>query len=298
MLSVGLVSTWSYHLYDKTVYSHQKHEVFVKDSIAVAEGVADSLQRIYSGMMKELGARLDSSRDSQGILQTELQAKLSEIYKLRSEINQILKKNDIRKADVDLARQKAIELQLLVNDLQSRNSSIEEEKLQINAMLDKVNVQVKDLETSNHQLDQENKAMAAKLSAAGTFIATDIRFSPVMVKNDKEVETSNVSKVSKFVISFSVINNVQDYDKADVFVIITQPDGSLLTTDVWESSAMMDTNNEGQKRYTRKIRFEYRKAETKELFFSINAEQYQKGTYILQLYHNGSVIGQARRTLS
>lgn len=45
MLSVGLVGTWVYHLYDKTQYTTNRKEIFIKDSIAVAEAVQDSLQK-------------------------------------------------------------------------------------------------------------------------------------------------------------------------------------------------------------------------------------------------------------
>ena len=298
MLSVGLVGTWTYHLYDKTRYSKQRNEIFIKDSLAVAQDVQDSLQKIYSLTINNLGARLDSTKTTAGELKSQLDAKLAEIYKLRSEVSAILKKNNVKKEDLDLARKKAAELQFLVADLQSRNSTIEEEKIQINAMLDKVNLQVKDLETTNNQLGQENKVLAEKVNQASTFVATEIKFSPITVKNDKELETSVATKTSKLIVSFAVKNNIADYETADVYIVITQPDGKLLTSDVWESASTIDTRTEGKKRYTRKVRFEYQKGETKQLLFSLNAEEYEKGTYILQLYHNGYMIGQTSKTLS
>lgn len=266
--------------------------------MAVAQGVQDSLQKIYSYTIRELGAQLDSSKFTEGELKNELSTKLAEIYRLRTEIAAILKRTDVKKSDLDLARRKTIELQLLVNDLQSKNSSIEEEKEQITAMLDKVNIQVKSLEDVNQQLDQQNKVLTDKMSLASAFVASDLRLSPVMVKNEKEQETSSASKTSKMIVSFTVQNNIADYDNTDVYVVITQPDGSLLTNDAWESSSTIDTRHEGKKRYTRKIRFEYAKGEAKRLSFSINADEYQKGTYTVQLYHNGLMIGQTLRLLS
>lgn len=298
MLSVGLVATWVYHLFDKTRYSRQRKEIYIKDSIAVAQGVQDSLQKIYSLTISDLGNRLDSTKSTAGLLQSELQNKLAEIYRLRTEIATILKRNDIKKADVDLARKKTIELQLLVSELQNRNSSIEEEKKQISAMLDNVNVQVKTLETANQQLDQENKVLAEKVNLASAFFASDIKLVPVTVRNNKEQETSSVKKTTKLVISFSVQNNLADYEIADVYVVITQPDGHLLTNDIWESSATIETKTEGKIRFTRKVRFEYQKGELKRLNFSINADEYQAGTYLMQLYHNGYRIGQTSKVLS
>ena len=302
MLSCGLVGTWGYYIYDKAHLAANSPNIpsttSPVDSLAISQGVADSLNRIYQDALRSLGTELDSTNTEKGLLRSELQTRMAEIYKLRLEISLILKKNNVKKEDLDLARQKTIELQMLVADLQNRNTSVEEEKNQITGILEKVNIQVKDLETANQQLLQENRIMAEKITQANTFVATDIHFSPVTVKADKEIETNQASKASKLVISFEVTNNIYEASSAEIFVVITNPDGRLLSDDVWESSAMLDTKNAGKIRYTRKIKFDYQKGETKEISFSLNADVYQKGTYLLQLYHNGFLIGQTRKTLS
>lgn len=298
MLSVGLVGTWVYHLYDKTVYTNHRNEIYVKDSMAVAQGVQDSLQKIYSQTINTLGVQLDSAKNTTGQLQGELGNKLAEINRLRGEIAAILKRNNFKKEDLDLARRKSLELQQLVAELQHRNTSIEDEKKQIAGMLDQVNEQVKNLQVNNQQLDRENKVLTEKVNLASTFVASELKLSPVTVKNEKEQETNVAKKTSKFVVSFAVQNNVNEYDNAEVYVIITQPDGQLLTNDAWESSSSIDTHGEGKKRYTRKVKFEYAKGETKRLVFSLNADDYQKGTYNLQVYHNGYMIGQANKMLN
>lgn len=298
MLSLGLVGTWVYHLYDKTIYTNHRNEIYVKDSMAVAQGVQDSLQKIYSQTINTLGTQLDSAKSTTGLLQGELGNKLAEINRLRTEIAAILKRNNFKKEDLDLARRKSVELQLLVTELRNRNTSIEEEKKQIAGMLDQVNEQVKNLQSSNQQLDRENKVLAEKVNLASTFVASELKLSPVMVKNDKEQETNIAKKTSKFVVSFALQNNVNEYENAEVYVIITQPDGQLLTSDAWESSSSIDTHSEGKKRYTRKVKFEYAKGETKRLVFSLNADDYQKGNYNLQVYHNGYMIGQLNKALN
>lgn len=298
MLSVGLTGTWVYHLYDKTHYTKIRREVFVKDSLAVAQGVQDSLHKIYSQTIDELDAQLDSSRTSAGILKGELSSKLAEIYRLRTEIAAILKKNDVKREDLVLARKKTAELQQLVQDLQSKNFTIEEEKQQIAAALDKVNIQVKSLEGNMQELTRENKALAEKVSLASAFVTTELSLVPVTIKRDKELETNSAAKTNKFVISFGVKNNISDYENAELYVVVNQPDGNVMTIDAWESSSAIDTRYEGKKRYTRKIKFEYQKGENKKLTFSLTPDDFQKGTYTVQLYHNGLMIGQTSKTLN
>jgi chromosome segregation ATPase len=297
MLSVGLVGTWVYHLYDKTQYSGRRTEVYIKDSTAVAQGVQDSLQKIYSHTINDLDAQLDSTKSTAGVLQGELKNKLDEINRLRSEIKTILGKNNVRKEDLDLARRKSVELQRLVAELQSKNSTIEEEKKQISAVLDKVNIQVKDLEGNMQKVEQENKLLTEKVNLASSFVASELSLMPVTVKNDKERETNEAKKASKLVISFALQNNVTDYETADVYVVITQPHGQILPNeDIWENS-VTTLKNGNRINYTRKVRFEYAKGQSKRLIFSLTPEQYMKGTYALQVYHNGMLIGQTLKTL-
>lgn len=297
MLSVGLVGTWVYHLYDKSVYTSRKTEIFIKDSAAVAQGIQDSLQRIYSLTINNLGTQLDSTKNTAGQLKGELNTKLSEIYRLRSEIAAILKKNNVKKEDLVLARKKTTELQQLVQELQNKNSSIEEEKKQISAALDVVNIQVKNLEGNMQQLSQENKVLTEKVKLASAFVVSELKLAPVMVKNDKEVETNVAKKASKMVVSFAVQNNITQYDDAEVFVVITQPDGKVMNTDVWEAYST-ETNDGSKIGYTRKIKFEYQKGETKRLVFTINPDDYQKGNYSVQVYHNGYKIGETVKILN
>ncbi len=297
LLSFGLIGTWIYHLYDKTKYSKQRTEIFIKDSIAVAEGVQDSLRKLYSSTINILDAQLDSTKNNAGQLKGELNNKLSEIYRLKAEIATILKKNDIRKEDLELARKKTGELQQLVQELNSKNNTIEEEKQQISALLDNVNVQMKSIEGNVQLLTKENKVLTEKVTLASTFNASDVSLTPVTIRNDKERETTTANKVSKLIVSFAVQNNITDEPVSEVYIIITQPDGKVLKTDVWDAFSI-DTRMEGKKSYTRKVRFDYEKGESKKLIFSLNADDYMKGNYKLQVYHNGYMIGQTSKVLN
>ena len=297
LLSFGLVGTWVYHLYDKTKYSKQRTEIYIKDSIAVAEGIQDSLHKLYSSTITNLDAELDSTKSNAGQLKGELGNKLSEINRLKAEIAAILKKNNVKKEDIELARKKTTELQLLVQQLTSRNNTVEEEKQQISVALDNVNIQMRNMEGNVQQLTNENKVLAEKVTIASTFNASEISLTPVAVRNDKEKETSAADKVSKLVVSFAVQNNISDEPVSEIYVVITQPDGKVLKTDVWDAFSI-DTRKEGKKSYTRKVRFDYERGENKKLLFSLNADDYMKGNYKLQVYHNGYMIGQTNKVLN
>jgi len=124
LLSLGLVTTWVYHLYDKTIYSRKQTEGYIKDSIAVEDAVRDSLQKRYSITMNEMDTQLDSTKSNVDSLKGELDTKLIEIYKLRNDIREILKNRKASNADLRIASDKINDLQQKVDDLRNQNITI------------------------------------------------------------------------------------------------------------------------------------------------------------------------------
>ena len=296
LLSAGLVVTWTYHLIDKTGYVSHRREVFIKDSAAVAQAVSDSLQRIYTNTISSLDISLDSLKSNTGNLQGQLSDKLVEINRLKTEISNILHRNDLSKQDVAKARVLTAEMKTKIEELQNQNRTVEEEKKQLNSEFNALNTQVTALAQTNTRLNNENKTLNEKLTDAGTFVASEVRLSAVQTKANKEVEAIQAKKAEKFVISFLLQNNVNSYENSEVFVVLIDPNNQVLEFSAWDTG-LFDTN-EGRKKYSRKIRFAYNKGDAHEILFSLNAPAYVKGNYILQVYHNGRMIGKTTKVLS
>lgn len=296
LLSIGLVSTWIYHLYDKTIYSKKRTEVYIKDSIAVADAVRDSLQKIYTSTISKLDTQLDSTKTGADSLKDQLDNKLSEIYKLQNEISGILKNRNSNKADLNLAKDKINELQQKVDDLRNQNTAMEDERIRLTGILEQLNNDMKDLEQNAKKLNEENKTLIEKINLASVFVASEVKLIPITVKNDKELETNDARKTTKLIISFTVQNNISESPNAEVIIIVTQPNGQVLQNSAWDGG-IFETKNGGRKTYSLKLKFEYQKGEAKHLIFSLNADDYEKGNYSLQIYHNGLLIGKAIKTL-
>ncbi len=296
LLSAGLVATWVYHLYDKTIYSNRRTEVYIKDSVAVAEGIRDSLQKIYSGTITDLGSRLDSTASNADSLQNALSQKMGQIRNLQQEINGILTKKGATREELASARSKIDQLQGLVRQLRSQNKSMEDEQKRLSLVMDQLNGDIRGLQQNIQKLGDENKDLTEKINAASVFVASEVNLSAVMVRGSREEQTSSARKTRKFVASFRVQNNVNAYSNAEVFMVLTGPDGQIIQNPVWDSGTM-DTRNEGRKQYSIKVHFEYDKGDSKQLLFSLNTDSYRKGVYLLQLYHNGYMIGQASKKL-
>lgn len=297
LLSVGLICTWIYHLYDKTMYSQRRTEIYIKDSIAVAEGVRDSLQKIYAVAINDLDSKLDSSVRGIDSLQSELGTKMDQIKNLKKEIGDILGKRGVTREELGLARNKINELQQMVDDLRTQNGTMEDERKRLAALMEQLNGEMRGLEQNIRKLGEENKVLTEKINMASVFVASEIKLSAVTLKGSREEETSSAKKTKKFVFSFVVQNNVSEYNGAEVYVVITAPDGQVMHNLDWEARTI-ETKSDGTKEYTLKIRLDYQKGEQKHQLFTIDADRYQKGSYTLQIYHNGYRIGQITKTLT
>ena len=291
LLSGCLVGTWAYHFYDKSIYT----------SPHVIPGAAPEISTLPSTGMRRLPdtpqAMAPLNGDPVKVWQDSVSRKMAEIIRLRNEIAGILLKQDLTREDLQLARQKTSELEQRVRELEARNSSIEDEKTQIGMAFRTVSDRVVQLENTVRDLNTENRQLKEKMEQSGTFVASDLKLVPVMVRNDKEQETSLAQQTAKLVVSFNVQNNAPDKTDNEVYVIVTQPDGKVLKTDVWESFSV-DTRQDGRRSYTRKVRFDYAKGQTRNLLFTLSPDNYLQGTYQLELYHNGYRIGSTYRTLN
>ncbi|HTD94939.1 MAG TPA: hypothetical protein VK644_14035 [Chitinophagaceae bacterium] len=289
LLAIGLVSTWVYHLYDKAQYTRQA--TAGADSRDVS-AIQDSLSRLYSDSLRELNSLLANARTDADSLQVKLDTKLAEIDKLKSDILLILNKPVISKKDLALAREKVAELQQKIGELDSANSLIGEEKSQLNIKVQQLTQNADSLVLHIRQLSSENQALSSKVSESSIFTAFDVKLSAVELKAGAEEETNQAKKADKFVVSFLVQNAFSTFNNAEVAIVVIQPDQQVLQNTKWDSGNF-DTRMEGRKSYTRLVKFDYDQGDRRALIFSLESERFLKGSYILQLWHKGVMIGQA-----
>ncbi|MBC7947308.1 MAG: hypothetical protein H7Y42_05475 [Chitinophagaceae bacterium] len=296
LLSVGLVLTWVYHFYDKANYSMVKSQRVDVDTVSIAERVRDSLNRQYVAAFDEFDTRLDSSRSASDSLRLILAGRMSEINRLKNEISSILKNPKSTSAELAEARRKMVELEGRVQQMRDQNANMEVEKQGLVTKLEQVTGDAAGMEKNMRRLDDENKDLREKIRQASVFMSSALHLAAIDVREDKEQETVQSKKADKFVVSFVVQNNVNPQMNAEVFVVVKEPDGGILQNSAWDSGSF-ETKGEGKQSYTRKVRFDYEKGEQKRLIFSLDTDEFQKGQYKMQVWHQGHLVGEADKTL-
>ena len=297
LLSTGLVATWVYHIYDKARYSQAAREAAapVTDTAALSS-MRDSLQKAYSEKVSSLDLRLDSTRSATDSLQIQLTQRVDEINRLKSQISSVLKNPNSSAAQLKEARQMMSELEERVEELHDQNEAMESEKKDLTVKLEQITGEAGKMEQNIRRLDEENKDLREKIKAASVFMVSAIHFTAIDLRNDKEQETVQSKKADKFVTSFILQNNINSLTNAEVYVVITEPDGHVLQNSTWNSGTF-DTKSEGKKTFTRRVKFDYEKGEQKQVIFSLDWDNFQKGKYTLQLWYMGVLIGQSEKDL-
>ena len=291
LLSIGLVGTWVYHLYDKTQYTRQLMVLGTRDSLVIANAVRDSLTRHYSGTITELDKRLANATINSDSLQNRLNTRLQEIARLRTEIEGILGKGSISREEAVEANQKMELMQQKVSELNAEKATLEQQKDDFSVAVAQLSRNTDSLQQKVLLLRQENETLQRKVNTSGIFVASDLKLAAIDLRTSREQETNQVKKADKFVISFAVQNNSTDYSNAEVAIVIIQPDKQVLQNTKWESGSF-PTPADGTKEYTRMVKFDYSRGEKHDLNFSLENDAFEKGSYVLQVWHKGVLIGQ------
>lgn len=273
-VSLCLVGTWIYHIYDKNNYLSNPPVVLVKDSAAIQKAINDSLRSIYS---KQLSI-IDSTNRKDDSLTTTLSNKVSENDSLRNEITAILNINNITREDLKKAEEKIIQLQK-----RQEQSKQQLTNSQTTAANNKQNNQSTVLE-SNNQI--QNKTSAS-------FSLANINIKAIKPgAGGVELTTNKANETDYFSITYSLVCNEGSFNETEVFMVLTDPAGNVIQDDPWQAG-LFSTKNNNRIPYTRKNDFDYSKGEVKRFATVLKLQEYNSGLYNLQVYHNGTRIGRA-----
>lgn len=266
-------------------------------AVTPASPQKDSLQVKYVNTINDLGS-LPAPKIN-GLSDADARIKMEELYRLKEEISAILKNTNSSKADLELARLKIDELQKRVEELRNRNDDIEQENKRLSALLKQITGDLNPTVTpQNKPVNTDSKIPADNklIENNGSSVFTAYNLSLSAIEANTGEETIVAGQTEKLVGSFTVKNNLSQLSNAEMMIVVLQPNGKVLQSSPWESGTFM--TNEGKKIYSCKVKFDYRKGEAKQCNFSIAADSYSGGSYTLQIYYNGILLGRMIKILS
>lgn len=276
IVSLCLIGTWVYHLYDKNKYANTDVLLPVKDSLAEQTKVNDSLRVAYNGLLQQI----DSSRSST-VVDTSfvpLDSTSNAIDSLRNEIAAILAINNITKEDLRRAEEK-------IKQLQQRLSSSSSIPVTTST----------EIKNTTAPVTNRVEAISKPIAEDPVFTASAISFRAM--QSGKEQVTANADATGYFSIACTVQNPTSSFSDTEVYMALIDPSGDVVQDDPWQSG-MLTTSNNDRIPYTRKTKLSYAKGDASRIAMNLKLSVYDKGMYSVQFYHNGVRIGRTNLRLN
>ena len=291
LLAAGLLGTWGYLLYDKNKSGQQ-----IAEQQTTLTKVSDEKSELQNNFNAAL-ARLDSITGANNSLQGDKTALQKEIDTKKGEIRKILNDKNATKAQLAKANTMIADLNSKIDGLSAEVARLTGENQELNATNTTLRLEKSDLESNLKNTNTEKEELAKTLDVASTFSASNIQVTPVNErKNGKEKSTTTAKRVDKLVVSFDVENRVAQSGPADMYLIVTAPDGKVIA-DAAMGSSTLNTRTDGDKPFTSKVNVDYVTGQRKTVQFPIHQGDFQNGDYKIEIYHNGFKIGEGVRSL-
>ncbi len=292
VLAACLVGVSAYTITDKSKTGEQiQHQ---QTQIAKVSDEKSDVQKNFDASL----SRLDSMATVNTTMNSKLTAKNGEIAKVKSEIRSILNKKNATAAELSRAKNLIADLNGKITTMEADIARLTDENKTLNQ--DKV-VLTQDKEKLTQDLTTTTTAkqeLEKKVDVASTLNASNIVITPINIKsNGKEKVSTTAKRVDKLLISFDVDNRIALPGSTDLFVMVTGPDGKVITTEK-TGSGTFTTREDGEKMFTAKVPVALETAKKKNVEFGfVPGTAFQKGSYKIQIYQNGFLIGEGTREL-
>jgi peptidoglycan hydrolase CwlO-like protein len=288
ILAAGLLGTWGYFLYDK----NQSGEKITQQQsqINALDSSKTDIQREFDNAL----ARLDSVTGFNNNLQGQLTDRQKEIDAKKSEIRRILNDKNATQSQLAKAKKMISELNDKITGLETEVARLTGENQELVTANTSLKTEKASLETNLATTVTEKQDLEKTVDVGSTFSASNIQVVPVNErKSGKEKTTTTAKKVDKLVVSFDVENRIAKSGPADMYLIVTAPDGKVIS----ETGNLLNTRADGEKSFTAKIPVNYEQGTRKSVQFPIQQNDFATGNYKIEIYHNGFKIGEGVRSL-
>ena len=283
-VSFILVSFWGYRYYFEKKEAQRTIVVKPKQATDAGTSFSDSLQNLLDLAANQLQVSSDSiSLDSTS--DTALASKLVEFNRLRNEITEMIRDKDASQNSA-AENERINQLQQSLEALKTRNDEVAAENERLANMVKQL------MQTKGKPAPKSGKHLARSAYTLPVLVA-HLRFVGMSLSDNKSI-TNIAAKTERLYGSFEI--NIKPTNKDNtIYIVIVQPDGKTLITPT-ERSGTFKTHS-GTKPFTTSIKFDNKRDNGNRLVFTIDSHNFQKGTYAMQIYHQGVMIGRLTRTL-
>jgi len=292
VLIAALLGTWGYIIWDKSKTKEFTNQL--QTQLTVSDSTKNAIQTEYNSALQ----RLDELTSMNSSLDSLVKTKNSEVEGLKSRIQALLKKQNKTAADLAEAKHLITELNSKITGFVREVEVLRGENLQLKNEKQELITQKESLQKEYDETQEQKKKVEEKLDVASTLNASNINIVSIDErKNGKEREKEKAKRVDKIRVTFDVFNRVGDEGTKDVYVVITDPTGQVISNEAL-GSGRFTTRDEGEKVFTKKASVNFAAGKSAPVVVEWKpGTKFASGAYKISIYNNGFKIGEGSRTL-
>ncbi len=258
---------------DKRIVYQNDEKTRLQTELDTLEAQIEQVNAGKTKMSAELKAKNDSLRAKIKTLRVELakgKLTVAELSKAQEDVKQL--RYFVTKYTAD------------IEELKKQNEALATERDTLKTTLTTVNRKATTLEKQNQDLSTKVQVAQALKLATAQITAYKVKGS------GKEVDVKRASPAKKIKINFTVASNTLAEKKLhDIYIRVIDPTGNLITDA--DSGTFASDGQDLQ--YTYKTSIDFKDDGTMYTIDWVNPVAFQKGTYAVLLYADGSVMGKS-----
>jgi FtsZ-binding cell division protein ZapB len=250
-----------------------------KQQSVEAQTLLEDQKNDLTGELSNLMSEYESLKTNNDSMNMKLQGQQDKIKKLLAFNANNLEKIKLYKKELVTLRDIMKSYIVQIDSLNQRNQQLVAENTDVRGKLDQAR-------TDNEKLSQDKDALSEKVKQASVLSAKNIVVSPL---NSRSKDTERSGKVSKVKTCFTLReNSLLTAERKTIFIRITRPDQLVFAS----SQDNLFTFQGEQIVYTEKRDVDYEKTDIDVcIFYSVKEGEMIKGTYSVDLFSDGNLIG-------
>ena len=246
--------------------------------------IAEQVQADLTNELNDMYVEYDSLKTENDSMNLKLEAEQAKIKRLLAINASNAQKIQIYQKELGTLRDIMKSYIVQIDSLNQRNQALMEENRQ-------VRTQLAEVETTRKTLEDEKEQLTDKVNKASVLQAKDIIASPL---NKRSKERDRVRAVEKVRVCFTLRENaIIEPGTKTIYMRIARPDEIVLADN---ASNLFNYNGE-MVVFTAKRDVEYENQDVEMCIYWDRNEELIDGTYSVDLFHDGNVIGTTTFTL-
>lgn len=228
-----------------------------------------------------------------------LAARQQELEEQKAKIQTMMKKDNLTQAELRKLKKMVDEYKASIAEMGDKIATLTKQNEELTAQNTQLSSDLTTERSNVTALTTTNQALGKKVELGSLLPVAKVEVAAIKTRgNGKEVEVMRAKAASNLKISFETgQNRVIEPGAVDVYVRIINPKGETIAVEDQGSGTITAANTNEPVLYTKKANFEYDQQNKKVVvYWGKNIQE--PGTYKVELYQGGYVIGQGQVKLS